>query len=53
MTGKWIKHEGKWVDFDFYPTKYECSHCHYYVDEGHDSIFCPNCGTKMKGADDE
>ena len=49
IQGEWIKHEGKWVDFDFYPTKYECSQCHYYVDEGRDSIFCPNCGAKMKG----
>ena len=48
MTGKWIKHEGEWVDLDFYPTKYECSRCHYCVDEGHDSIFCPNCGARMK-----
>ena len=47
--GEWIKHEGKWVDFDFYPTKYECNQCHYCVDEGYDSIFCPNCGARMKG----
>ena len=51
--GEWIKHEGKWVDFDFYPTKYECNQCHYCVDEGYDSIFCPNCGARMKGAEDE
>lgn len=48
IQGKWIKHEGKWVDFDFYPTKYECNQCHYCVDEGYDSIFCPNCGARMK-----
>ena len=46
--GEWIEHKGKWIDFDFYPTKYECSQCHYYVDEGRDSIFCPNCGARMK-----
>ena len=51
--GEWIKHKGEWVDLDFYPTKYECSQCHYYVDEGHDSIFCPNCGARMKGGDSE
>ena len=49
IQGEWIKHEGKWVDFDFYPTKYECNQCHYCVDEGYDSIFCPNCGARMKG----
>lgn len=48
MTGEWIKHKGEWVDLDFYPTKYECNQCHYCVDEGHDSIFCPNCGARMK-----
>ena len=48
IQGEWIKHEGKWVDFDFYPTKYECNQCHYCVDEGYDSIFCPNCGARMK-----
>lgn len=47
--GEWIKHKGEWIDLDFYPTKYECSQCHYYVDEGYDSIFCPNCGARMKG----
>ena len=49
VQGEWIKHKGEWVDLDFYPTKYECSQCHYYVDEGYDSIFCPNCGARMKG----
>ena len=49
LQGEWIKHKGEWIDFDFYPTKYECSQCHYYVDEGYDSIFCPNCGARMKG----
>ena len=48
MQGEWIKHKGEWVDLDFYPTKYECSQCHYCVDEGHDSVFCPNCGARMK-----
>ena len=47
VQGEWIKHKGEWIDFDFYPTKYECNQCHYYVDEGYDSIYCPNCGAKM------
>lgn len=47
-SGEWIEHKGKWVDLDFYPTKYECNQCHYYVDEGYDSIFCPNCGARME-----
>lgn len=52
VQGEWIEHKGKWVDFDFYPTKYECNQCHYYVDEGYDSIFCPNCGARMKGGEE-
>lgn len=53
VHGEWIKHKGEWKDFDFYPTKYECSQCHYCVDEGYDSIFCPNCGARMKGGADK
>ena len=53
VYGEWICHEGKWIDFDYYPTKYECSQCHHYVDVASDKKFCPNCGAKMKGADDE
>ena len=49
VQGEWIKHKGEWVGFDFYPTKYECSQCHYYIDDGCDSNFCPNCGARMKG----
>ena len=52
--GEWICHEGIWIDFDYYPTKYECNQCHHYVDVASDKNFCPNCGADMrKGADDE
>lgn len=51
--GEWICHKGGWIDFDYYPTKYECNQCHHYVDVASDKNFCPNCGCRMKGADDE
>ena len=51
--GEWICHEGRWIDFDYYPTKYECNQCHHYVDVASDKNFCPNCGADMRGADDE
>ena len=46
--GEWICHEGKWIDFDYYPTKYECNQCHHYVDVASDKNFCPNCGADMR-----
>lgn len=47
--GEWICHKGRWIDFDYYPTKYECNQCHHYVDVASDKNFCPNCGAKMDG----
>ena len=46
--GEWICHEGRWIDFDYYPTKYECNQCHHYVDVASDKNFCPNCGADMR-----
>ena len=51
--GEWICHEGGWKDLDYYPTKYECDQCHHYVDVASDKKFCPNCGARMKGAEDD
>ena len=31
--------------------EYRCSECNY--PQGYKPRFCPNCGAKMKGADDE
>ena len=41
---------GEWVDDDFV-GQYRCSECDYYAIDEYD--FCPNCGARMKGADDE
>ena len=59
--GEWIKHKertetnGKFIDF--FPAEYECSNCglreaHYFINSKPHN-FCPNCGARMKGADDE
>ena len=41
---------GEWVDDDFV-GQYRCSECDYYAIDEYD--YCPNCGARMKGADDE
>ena len=57
--GKWIEDpEGNWDDTD--RGEYECSSCGfrmypYISDEAFREKykFCPNCGAKMKGVDDD
>lgn len=59
--GEWIVHkERAEVNdgfIDFFPTEYECSNCglkqSMYFINSKPSNFCPNCGARMKGADDE
>lgn len=51
--GEWICHEGGWIDFDYYPTKYECNQCHHYVDVASDKNFCPNCGADMRNCSEK
>lgn len=41
---------GEWVDDDFV-GQYRCSECDYYAIDEYD--YCPNCGARMKGTDDE
>lgn len=44
---------GEWI-YQFRDSEneeYKCSECGY--PQGFESNFCPNCGAKMKGADDE
>ena len=47
------KPQGEWIGgrIGHYPG-YECSLCHYGVQPWNTTNFCPNCGAKMKGADD-
>ena len=48
--------QGEWIYIDE-PIignpygRYKCSECN--LEEPFESDFCPNCGAKMKGADDE
>ena len=45
--------QGKWIDIsEWYAPRQKCSICETVVD-GYGSNYCPNCGAKMKGADDE
>ena len=50
--------EGEWIaDRDSYDTGcYTCSNCGVYwqfTDDTRGSAYCPNCGAKMKGAEDD
>ena len=59
--GEWIDEADKY-DASFGIHDYRCSNCNSYADEyigGHEWYtagkpnFCPHCGARMKGADDE
>lgn len=45
--------QGEWERIPYSMTAYgrRCSLCHFKV--GNPTNFCPNCGARMKGADDE
>ena len=42
--------QGEWIDDDFV-GQYRCSECDYYAIDEYD--YCPHCGARMKGADDD
>ena len=50
VHGEWIFRREFVEDTPF--TGYRCSNCNYWQGMGAWN-FCPNCGAKMKGADDE
>ena len=49
--GEWIKvkNDGVWSYAEAYA---ECDQCHKVIFNGWKMNFCPNCGARMKGADD-
>ena len=55
--GEWIQTSNDWIAGTcgamFYP--YHCSSCGYETYDDYDGLynFCPNCGCRMKGANDE
>ena len=48
VHGEWIRHDGRWLNGDYYPTRYECNQCHHFVGVARDKNFCPNCGADMR-----
>ena len=50
---------GEWIDIDSYYRMATCSHClkvtmfEKWGEHTRPYGFCPNCGARMKGADDE
>lgn len=50
--GEWVKvkNDGVWSYAEAYA---ECDQCHKVIFNGWKMNFCPNCGCRMKGADDE
>ncbi len=52
------RQQGEWIEVTNGRGGHECSNCHAYAPsymsgDEHLSDFCPNCGARMKGADDE
>ena len=51
--------QGKWlIEKTMYDNyNYRCSYCDWYETHAYPDVepynFCPNCGARMKGADDE
>lgn len=49
--------QGEWIEVDDYFIRCKCSICgwesHKYEDDVYGMPYCPNCGARMKGIDDE
>ena len=49
--------QGEWIEVDDVSISCRCSVCgweaHLYEDDVYGMPYCPNCGCRMKGADDE
>lgn len=49
--------QGEWIEVDDASISCRCSACgweaHLYEDDVYGMPYCPNCGCRMKGADDE
>ena len=46
---------GEWTRSNLLPNGWHCSHCDSPImtDDIEEMLFCPNCGARMKGADNE
>ena len=49
--------QGEWIEVEDVSISCRCSVCgweaHLYEDDVYGMPYCPNCGARMKGADDE
>lgn len=49
--------QGEWIEVDDVLISCRCSVCgweaHLYEDDVYGMPYCPNCGARMKGADDD
>lgn len=53
--GEWIGEADGYADGEFVYDTWYCSNCDYAVDDDKPPTwnYCPNCGCRMKGVDDE
>ena len=51
VHGEWIKHDYAEECEGFMIPNFECSQCHNW--ERKESDYCPNCGAKMDGGEEE
>lgn len=53
--GEWVGEADGYADGEFVYDTWYCSNCDYVVDDDERPTwnYCPHCGAKMKGADDE
>lgn len=55
LQGEWVGEADGYYNGELIYDTWYCSNCDYVVDDDEPPTwnFCPNCGARMKGADDE
>lgn len=52
-VGEWIRIPGFHLDHEYYPARYQCDQCKHFVDSGDDRNYCPNCGARLTGGEND